>query len=151
MAGDRQLIRTGDELGDTEVNHSCGLPSLLDGKQHVTGLDVAVNDPNPVSGGDRPGDAAEDVNGLTGSEPTLAERLLQVPSADELHHDVIQVQLRVRPVVEDLHDVGVVGTRAAAPASRRKRARSSSRPSGVPTFPITFTATSRPSRWSKPW
>ena len=81
----RHLARTG--AGDPEVRH---FQAPLRADQHVVRLDVAVHDPVPVREADRREDLARVLaRRLHRCGPAADDQLLQRPSVEVLHRDVV--------------------------------------------------------------
>lgn len=101
-----------DELGHAEVGEQRGVGAArpegaLHVEEYVLRLDVPVDDPGRVGGGEGVGDVGDDGHGRLGGEPPLAvEARAQVRAADEVHDEGEVVA--VDDEVADGHDVGVL-------------------------------------------
>jgi hypothetical protein len=100
----------GDGARQPEVGHLDLSPV---GDQHVLGLDVAVDQPGGVRGGQRRGHRLDQLDGPPGVHRGLAgDELTQREPLHVLHHDVGTPGIGA--LVEDRHDVRVRQVRGGA-------------------------------------
>ena len=101
-----------DQLGDAEVGEqggvrAAGAERALHVEQDVLRLDVAVDDPGGVRGGEPVGDVRDDRDRRLGGEPALpVEPGAQVRAADQVHDE--REVVAVDDEVADADHVGVV-------------------------------------------
>jgi hypothetical protein len=98
------------ELRDAEVEHLDHLQrriAIVGDQVEIVGLEIAVDDPGGVRGGERAGGLRGDAPRLgVAHAPDAPEPRGEVLALEQLHHDVRDAR-RQRPAVEHLDDAGV--------------------------------------------
>ena len=99
--GDRRFV---GRVSDPEVGD---LDQAVRPDQQVSRLDVTVDQPGPVGGGQPPGRLGDDVHHVLGRQRPVVQHPGQRQPVHELHHQVSRLGGYGLPVVEDLGDVRV--------------------------------------------
>ncbi|EGD42074.1 ribosomal large subunit pseudouridine synthase B [Nocardioidaceae bacterium Broad-1] len=111
VGGGQPLVAQPSELGDPEVDDPDPAVAVVD---EVGRLDVAVDDPLAVDGGERTRGLDDDLAGLPGDQRAVrAQAFAEVGTGQELHDEEGHrpVAGALDPGVVDLHGPGVAGGR----------------------------------------